>query len=654
MKNDTASPLAAIGASSPEPLCLRIIGIRSRAQLLQLKSSMRLCVQVDMSAAKNSSGETNPIELRHHHSDEYIAVSCPWSLPGYEKVSGRYKFAPVQPSGVIMPADIVLDRILNFKACNPDYLHTPFWVDKICINQEASDEKEMAVHSMDLVYQYSGKKVTTAPGQSHIVGCSLGLLFVEFTTVAQVVMLRGLLDSRFAENNNHEPKLLIPVEEANSVLDLIEMILKDNWWHRAWIFQEEFLASRHMILLLRCTLDRRGLVENDEGVDLFGHTSGELEVRPMNFRTEVTTFCLALARQADKTALDRCSEILTYARRYTFLHRNKYTVGPSSVVHAMSPAIFEDISTRGITVPSDILAIAANCCRYISRLNAQVLNATDESLSVAILTLFVTNGEILCHDVQREVILKQTVFECLRTAKLRIRAPWPAAELIFIKMCRLPTLRMSSEGLVVRGVLSRLDKKIRVSVSTEDRDSYWKDDDVAEMTTINGAEKRLLLALVNHLKRIYHPGGKALYTKLADYLDEKKTGRIPQYWSHQHIQVMMVKAVCRAIAEEKPLWLSRLHERRPWAPWLGIFIVDDPSDLSEAVSFAFTALETDHEFKDRGAKLARKNVKITSLEVRFSPSTRQIIPKRWMNGVWFFNNKDQPTELTIPWPKWMQ
>ena len=627
---------------------------------MQQKTAMRLCVQVDLNLAYNPSGGTDPIELRHYNSDEYIAISCPWHLPGRDTVSGRYRFAPDQPPGVIMPPDVVLDRILNFKACNPEYLHTPFWIDKACINQDASDEKEIAVHSMDLVYQYSGRKVVL-DGQERWVGCSLGLLFVEIKTVAELTMLRRLLDSKFAENIDNEPRLLVPVEEAVSVLDLIEKILNDNWWHRAWIFQEEFLASRHMILLVPCALDRTGLFENENGVDLFGKTADEIEVRPLNFRTEVTNFCLALYRFVDKAGQDRCSEILKYARRYSFLYRSKCAAGPSSVIKAMSPAILEDIGTRGITAPSDILGITANCCRYITRLNSHVLNDINESLSIAVLTLFVMNGEILRHDVQRESILKQTVFECLSTAKIRVHPPVPAGELIFIKMCRFPAVTMRASGRMVRGVLSRLDKKIKVKVPSPDQDLYWKANDVTQMNTLNEAEGRLLKALAKHLhdlQRTNGQGGDALHTKVIELLREheaeKAAGRTPQYWSLHHIEVMMAKAVCRAIAEGRELWLSRLHVPRKWTPWLGIFIPDDPFDVRGVISFAFTARETNHELKDRGAKLARKNAWVNSLEVRFDPGTEQVIPKKWMNGLHFFNNKEHLRDWVIPWPQWMQ
>lgn len=618
---------------------------------------MRLCVQVDMTREGDSCNpnpsDHQPIDLRHHYSGEYIAISCPWSLPGHDTVSGRYRFSPEQPPGVIMPPDVVLDRILNFKRCNPEYLQTPFWIDKICINQDgASDEKEVAVQSMDLVYQYSGKVVTSeGGGPSKTVGCSLGILFVRIDTVHQLTVLRRVLDSKYAKSNDDEARLLVPVEEALEALELIELILSDNWWHRAWIFQEEFLASRHMILLLPSSIDRtNGLFENEEGVDLYGKTAGEIHVYALNFRSEVTTFCLALGQH--DAARDRCSEVLKHARRYTFLYRSKLWVGLSSLVRAMSPAIFEDISTRGITVPSDILAIAANCCRYVASLNSKVLNDSRESLSIAILTLFMMNGEIIRHDVPREEILGQTVYGCLQMAKLHIEPPILAGALIFIKACRLPSVKMVTGGMEVRGVLSRLDKRIKVHIPAAMRQHYLDTVNPNNMKMIEDAEKSLMHTLARHLQGIRSQGGDALHKLLREFADSRSADGESQYWQMQHMQVVMAKAVCRSLAEGKPLWMARLHSPGTWTPWLGVFVPDDDANFVPGVSFVFTAAETDHEFTDRGAKLARKNTRIASLEVSYMPAGKQIVPKRWLNGLWFFNNTYHQRDLVIPWPKW--
>lgn len=321
------------------------------------------------------------------------------------------------------------------------------------------------------------------------------------------------------------------------------------------------------------------------------------------------------------------------------------------MVRAMSPAIFEDISTRGITVPSDILAMAANCCRYITRLSSKVLNDSEESLTLAILTFFLINGARLRHDTLREVILRRNVVECIRTAKLDARPPVQAGEMIFIKSCRFPAVSMTDAGFVVRGVLSRLDKKIEVKISASDRDLYWKPNDATETKTLNEAEKRLHQVLAEHLSNIHHEGGKALRGILRQFWDSKQASGAAQHWSLQHIRVMMAKSVCRAIAELRLLWMARVHVPRRWTPWLGMFVPDNPDD-SAAISFAFTSAETDHEYKDRGTKLAKKNGKVASLEVRFAPGTQQIMPKKWMNGLWFFKTAHQKKKkLVIPWPK---
>jgi hypothetical protein len=91
----------------------------------------------------------------------------------------------------------------------------------------------------------------------------------------------------------------------------------------------------------------------------------------MNFATEL---CLALCKpkgDTNEAIRLRCLAILRHARRYTFLYRHVVAAAAlDSHVYAMAPAIFEDIATRRITVLSDVLAIAANCCRYDTRLDA--------------------------------------------------------------------------------------------------------------------------------------------------------------------------------------------------------------------------------------------------------------------------------------------
>ncbi|KAI0436131.1 hypothetical protein F4803DRAFT_543306 [Xylaria telfairii] len=168
-------------------------------------------------------------------------------------------------------------------------------------------------------------------------------------------------------------------------------------------------------------------------------------------------------------------------------------------------------------------------------------------------------------------------------------------------MCRLPAGSLKPEGLKVKGVLSRLDKKIKVKIPISDREFYWKTNNVTPTAALNNAKMRLIRALIACL-RTMREGGGALHTKVKEFLDaqaaDKAMGRSAQDWSMPHISVMMAKAIYREIAEGGVLWLSRLHVPRKWTPWLSIFILDD---LSEAVSFAFIPRQSESELKDRGA-----------------------------------------------------
>lgn len=318
-------------------------------------------------------------------------------------------------------------------------------------------------------------------------------------------------------------------------------------------------------------------------------------------------------------------------------------------------------------MPSDILAITANCCRYTIRLDAKILNDTRESLSLAVLTMFMVNGEIVRHDVP-DMIPGENVFECLKRVKLEVYPPVQCAELIFIKHCRLPSITMGSHGSMVRGVLSRLDKKIRIYVPEEDLEFYWRTNNATEMKTLDEAERRLLRILAHDLSRRSVDGGMALPGLLRMFVDRWKDDGVAQYWSQQHIMTMMAKCVCRAMAKRRPLWMARVHEQGKWTPWLGIFVPDDVFDDSfgvdgygvvdrpNVISFAFTSVESNNEFtyRENTLDLARKNVNVTSLEVRMGPKAKQLMPRKWMNGLCFFNNKSHPGNYIIPWPKWMQ
>lgn len=127
----------------------------------------------------------------------------------------------------------------------------------------------------------------------------------------------------------------------------------------------------------------------------------------------------------------------------------------------MSPSSFTDIGNRQIKEAPDFLAIAANCCDYSIWLNTKSLKGTSCNLSISILALYLLNGEIIKNDENDESLLSEKIFSYLRQIAFdRFDPPVESEELTFIKGCRLVDVRLSPNGIVTSGRLSRLHKAI--------------------------------------------------------------------------------------------------------------------------------------------------------------------------------------------------
>ncbi|KAM3064613.1 hypothetical protein ACMFMF_011899, partial [Clarireedia jacksonii] len=132
----------------------------------------------------------------------------------------------------------------------------------------------------------------------------------------------------------------------------------------------------------------------------FGKIPGELQVEAAKFRAQATILSLAFRRhkRASKRDKDLCTKILKKAGKYNILLTKNNSMNTWGV---MSPKIFEEIGRRDILNHWDILPIACNSCDYSIRLDTRKLQEQQQkdtqSLSLAILTTYILNGEILRH-----------------------------------------------------------------------------------------------------------------------------------------------------------------------------------------------------------------------------------------------------------------
>lgn len=352
-----------------------------------------------------------------HHS-KYIAVSHAWaySLIPQNATPGLYRInsSCAGTSRRCKIRDEVLDRVIQY-AKHHDV--TLLWIDIECLDQTDKQKHQMAMDSMDLVYSYSSYP--------------LGLLGTVLRTQNEVNLLQDLISGAFtcSNNSNDPPMLESSVSEgvAMEVFELLERLSSDHWWHRRWIFQEEYRSSTKMRLLIRHNPEAKKRRE-------FGSLYGEICISPVVFRTHATLFLYAYERQGKSKWRGQCARMREIFGRYSVI----YQFSPSANAKAMSSRIFADIGRRNSKEAFDILPIAANSCNYPRRLLSKILATQSYSLSMCILALYLLNGKIIRNDPSTSTIPPRlNIFEYLDIISFdEFRPPVDSAELSFLKTAR--------------------------------------------------------------------------------------------------------------------------------------------------------------------------------------------------------------------------
>lgn len=573
---------------------------------------------------------------------DYIAVSCPWEPDSEPKNSANEKYCVENAFHRTEKVhDIVLDRVLRFaesKGC-------PFWIDKLCVDQKkGSKEKRIAIQSMDLVYM-----------QSHT---TLGLLFVRLDRKGQVERLEHLLRGHYApQTDEHYGDvgyyLDADHQEAITVLNLIDLILSDKWWERAWIFQEDHLSGLRMLLLIQSS-------QYHGESELLGDLPGELQVRAANFRFEVTVFCIAVLQQPyiSDSNRDRCHRILRRAGKYNIL----CTQEPfAKDFQAMSPVIFRDTGRREAKHIWDKIAIASNCCEYTKRLDLQELllqrHKDARSMSVAILAVYVLNGEILRHDRPSTGPDDGDVFDFLLHNTLGIEPPLDGEKaLTFKKHCRLPDVVLSPHGIHTKGIIWKLSGAFPVWVAsvnfTAEDMSHQRTNGIGPFYAfekqgracfLHDRDLAALEALASWLNRSSY---ECLAKRFTRFIEDVATTGFSEDWTYHHVRSIMAISIAQAIRKQEQLRLACVYREGRYSPYTAIFIAHDDSINEEY--FALTS------WRMAGA-VGTGDTLLTSLEVEllgYPEGFPVIRPKRWLNGVCFCREEDT-RDLMIPWPMTM-
>ncbi|KAI0016462.1 heterokaryon incompatibility protein-domain-containing protein [Xylariomycetidae sp. FL0641] len=391
---------------------------------------------------------------------DYVAVSYTWATATEEEEvnggdagdgrpgsgsgsgSGSYRVESRRAGQAPRPSavrDGVWDRALRF-AAHHGCRHV--WLDRECVDPDDAEAREAAVQNMHLVYGLSRRPVA--------------LLARPVATAAELDLLVSLLLGD------------VRAGEAAPALALLDALTADRWWARAWTFQADHRAGARLTLLLP---HRRGLEERKRAArdladrPLLGAVAGEISVRSADFRRRATEFCLAHRRGRPAAARATCDRILRRAGQYHLLLRQEAEDAYAVFSRALSPNVFADVGGRGIAVEADRLAIVANCCGYATRLATPALRARGASLSVALLALYLLNGEVLHNHPRRApgpALLRQCdVFAFLgRQALAAVRPPLDE-DLTFLRSCRFVDPVLTPRGVRTAGHLWRLGPVLR-------------------------------------------------------------------------------------------------------------------------------------------------------------------------------------------------
>ncbi|KAI0395806.1 hypothetical protein F5Y17DRAFT_465542 [Xylariaceae sp. FL0594] len=597
---------------------------------------------------------------------EYVAISYTWDLSEDEYredschsfggyfIESRETGEPAQPSNV---RDVVWQRAFSYAH---QWKCDHIWIDRECVDQDNPKEKEVAIQNMHLVYSMSRHPIALL---THVIG-----------TAEELDLLAGLLTGDVRE------------EEKPALLHLLHVITSDLWWQRAWTFQEDYRASTRMTLLIPHTfnleLHKQSIIDiaDPSNRPLFGRLPQEICIRSTDFRACATEFCLRYMRE-EPGAAATCNKIIRTAGKYNVLLRQESLSRSYPMIsRSMTPTILADIDRRGISMQSDRLAIAANCCGYNTRLDTASLNRHNCSLSLSILALYLLNGEMLeNHPRLRRGTLEDNIYMYLAKQSIDSFRPPDDKELTFIKSCRFVEPVLTLAGTRTQGHLWRLGKIIRPQPLR--RNKYRTLSPLATLATdlqyrkYGASYTELATALQSYA--LAHSGRNRSGTQRHRYHGRHVFTRPRQAgWAER-----MAEQVESALLEGKALRLASLIDPEnpdEYSPYTAVFVGEDRDDWLEEEdededddsetagtykeTYAFTSVRLGKPHSLLGGSLTRH----VSLEVEvewpdgegaFSDEgDRQDDPgfesrgERWLNGLCFSNGfPHQP--VLFPWPE---
>jgi hypothetical protein len=553
--------------------------------------------------------------LPHGYEDNnFIAVSYSSEhTPGLE-CSRHGSYTITSGSGTYIRRskvrDDILYRILRY-ASHKNVCR--FWIDKECSPEKDSSEKQATMDSMDILYRRSRHPV--------------GLLAVILETQDEVHFLQTLIKGHTVIRNCKDdyPRLACAEEScAMAVFNVLVHLHKDRWWTRAWIFQEEYLSSTSMQILIR---HKQDIVPSEK----FGSVKGEVCLNAVEFRIQATLFLLALKREADDELAKKCTRMLKRFGRYDLLHLFQHDAKKK----AMSPRIFADMQRRRVKWRFDLLPIVANSCNYALRFVSREMMDSGHDLKLCLLTMYLLNGELFrdSQDIKKLPEEMDTTNYLQYISFNKFDPPIARKRLSYLKACRPHKVSLLQTALLTEGNLWTVNDTVLPSTWPRPSQRSRK----RHRTGLSNIQRDYLF----HLTDVLRMSGEGFLTiRLERYLETDMTHR--KLSPARRYMNKMAKLVVEAMRTGTPLRIGFSQRSRKAC---SVF-VDIQSSCTEIFTSWHSGIDVDGRWRENHVSLA---VRIQSDE-----GLPLLDTVKWVNGLSFFERYDK-TKVVFRWPHvWME
>ncbi|KAI0202401.1 heterokaryon incompatibility protein-domain-containing protein [Astrocystis sublimbata] len=580
--------------------------------------------------------DTSDVAMR-----DYVAVSYTWDHDAsFKEPCGKYSVQ--SHNGDFLESkvrDSVFERVGKYMKYFGDLQY--FWIDRHCVVQEEGKAKTEALQAMDLVYSWSKHPI--------------GLLYQPILSVAELKLLAELMSGQLADSEH------LSDQRTSETLKLLEDIVSDPWWTRAWTYQEDYSAGERMKLLIPHNIPPEDYTE--EFSNLFENIPGEIVLDSTGFYKAASAFCLPLdpphyqLKRIRKLVLERAGRF-TLPLKEAMPGLFPFFDDPAN--RSMTPYIVKNIEGRQLRVPWDRLSIIANCCQYPVRLDGVELSKKDDqSVSLAILALFLLNGEIFENgwDQPRSHIAdgRNITYFFEKYAFSRYPRPQSGGNLTYNKSCRFTDVELTSYGVKTRGHVWFINGEFDTS-EFADQLPLAKDGGDPE-----GEDRRILGLLADKIGGFGEKSSK-MHKTLLDYLDRG----FDDASKHAHTfaqayQRSMAKELATAIRQQKPIWFGLIVYAPDYmpdkhSPGFGFFVGNDDGDYGrdDMPMHVFTALRERAAGDDSG--LTNDKGRYVSLEVNYECDNEEeegglacLLTRRWIHGLCFYDGCPE-IDVVFFWP----